>query len=130
MGSRLPSVQSAGIVNTNIVTNAETVIVTSPPFSPSFENQVILIFWKVVITVGASTTFLQGRIRRGTTTGGVQVNVVDATPATPAINNSLSGCYFDIPGVIAGQQYSFTVVCGNATANSTVTDACIIAMAL
>jgi hypothetical protein len=132
MGVRFPSVRTNVIVNANLVTVAETVIATTPPLNlPLDFADILLLAYFVINPVGASTTSVSWRIRRGTTTAGAQVMVSPgSTPATAGVFFSTSMQYFDTPGAVAGQQYTLTCNQNAATANGTVVDVFLAAFVL
>ncbi len=130
MGVRFPSVSSNTILNSPIVTSAETVVVTTPPLNLALDFAQILLFWYIVLTVGAAGNAIIPRLRRGTTIAGTLVNVAFNQTAVAGNIVASSGSYADTPGAVAGQQYSLTMQVNAATANSTVQDVSLIAFAL
>lgn len=130
MGARWPSVQSNTLLNMPIVTTAETAIVTTPALSPAFDGGVIYLAWFFVGLLAAGVTSMTVRIRRGSGTAGTSITATAAVAATAATISQLSGCYFDTPGIVAGQQYTVTLALAGAGANTTLSDACLIAYAL
>lgn len=130
MGVRFPSQGSNTIVNTTLVTTAETVLFTTPGLNISLDFSQVLIFWWIMLTIGTGTTSFVPSIRRGTTTAGTRITLGAATTVTAGNAVSLSGCYPDIPGAVAGQQYSLTGTQNAATANGTVSDGALIVFAL
>lgn len=131
MGVRFPSVASTTIVNATLVTTAETVVVTTPPFNiPLDYAQIIVMAYAEVFPVGTTTTGIVAKLRRGTTTAGTQLGFNSGGTATPGAAWAWSMLYVDSPGVVAGQQYSVTLSQTAATANGTVLDVCLIAFAL
>lgn len=131
MGVRFPSQQSATFVGPLPASAAETVILTSPPLNISLDFATILIQWACDILAGTGTTALVFRLRRGTTTAGTLVNAAAWTHTLAAGNTAvMSGCYFDTPGAVAGQQYSLTVVQTAATGAGTFNDGALLAFAL
>jgi len=132
MGVRLPSVATPPQPTiTNIVTTAETIVLTSPPLNIPLDFSQILLFWWLTMTVGTTTTAVFVRIRRGNALTGTNLFQV-ATTSTAAGGNalSLSGCYGDIPGAVAGQQYVLTIQQTAATANGQLNDGALIAVVL
>ncbi len=131
MGVRFPSQGSNVLVNNTITTTVETVLCTSPPLSLPLDFALVLLSWYLLIgIIGTAATTATVRIRRGAGTGGTVINNPVAVPVTAGSSVSLSGCYIDTPGAVAGQQYSVTVTMGAATANSTPSDTCLLAYAL
>ena len=130
MGVRFGSVST--IVNVGVLpaTGAETVIMTTPPLTLPLDSAQIFLFWYFLGNTGASTTVLTWRLRRGTTTGGTLINSGNGVGVTAAVNATLSGCYNDTPGAVAGQQYSWTLQ-GTSTAGAgTFLEGCMTAMVL
>ena len=125
MGVRQAQTVSNTITNANVVTTTETVIATLPPLSPTQDNSTVLINWLAALTTGASTTALQFRLRRGTTVAGTQVGQTYQINVVASAAQFYAGFYFDIPGVIAGQQYVLTVQQVGASTNASVQDVCI-----
>lgn len=110
---------------------AETVIATTPPINISLPNQPIILFWYCFIGGGTAITSVNFKLRRGTTTAGVQINSGQSNDTSVTTGNVIrSGFYVDIPGEIAGQQYSLTLQCVGNTGSETVADVCILAMQL
>jgi len=131
MGVRFPSVASTTFVGPLPATAAETVVCTSPPFTPPLDAAQIFIHWFFALSAGAGTTSYSIRIRRGTTTGGIQLNANQwALAATPAIADFMSGCYIDNPGAVSGLQYSLTVMQAGATGAGTQPDVCLLVYSL
>lgn len=130
MGVRFPSVVSNTIVNATVVTTAETVIATTPAFSPPVDGATVLVFAYCTFTIGASTNVLFFRLRRGTTTSGQLVQTVAAQENNPVPIVCRSFLYFDQPSTFSGLQWSLTVAQQAATGNGTVNDVCIMAFAL
>src|SRR5437868_6296431 len=130
MGVRLPSVVSTTILNSPILTTAETIVVTSPAINLSLDFQALLIFWYANIAAAASTTSVIARLRRGAALTGTVINVASLTVATASAGFSTSGCYVDTPGAVAGQQYSLTLALSAASANSAVNDVALVVMGL
>lgn len=130
MGVRFPSVQSNTFVGPLPASAVETVVVTSPPFTPPLDSAVILILWHFVLTAGASVTSHTFKLRRGATTAGVQVNQL-ISQTTPAGGfNIVSGWYFDQPTAVTGQQYSLTIIQTGATGAGIAADQAILVFAL
>src|SRR2546423_5725345 len=130
MGVRFPSVASTAILNSPIITTAETVIVTTPALNLPFDGAQVLLFIYCVITLTAGTSAFTPRLRRGTTTGGTLINVAQAITVTASTTFEYSSWYPDSPGVVAEQQWSLTMTMTAAGANSTVQDVALVAMCL
>jgi len=130
MGVRFPSVASNTILNSPIITSAQTIICTTPPINEPVDNAQVLLWWWYNVTLGTTVTSITVRIHRGTATSGQVINVVSAFTATASTGVALSGCYFDFPGIVAGLQYSLDFQQNGAGSNATVNDVCMIAMVL
>lgn len=131
MGVRFPSVASNTFVGPLPANATETVVLVTPPINEPIDNAQVILLWMADILAGTSTTSHQYRIRRGTTTAGATVNPNSWQSAVAAgAFLAMSGCYFDFPGIVAGQQYCLTVVQGAASAAGTWQDGCLLAMVL
>lgn len=131
MGVRFPSVATTTFIGPLPANATETVILTTPPINEPIDNAQVILYWMAAITAGTSVTGHNFRIRRGTTTAGAVIGANAWTFTTVATNNTVvSGCYVDLPGIVAGQQYSLTVIQQAATVAGTFNDGCLIAMVL
>jgi hypothetical protein len=130
MGVRFPGFGNNTIVTAVLGTNVETIAATSTLLNISIDFSQVMILWYVMFTPGVSSTGTTMRLRRGTAITGTQLNVNGVFPVTAGNVTISSGCYIDTPGAVAGQQYSVSLLTQAATANGTITDACIIAFAL
>lgn len=131
MGVRFPSVQSNVLANPSVGINTETVVCATPPLTLPLDSAVVLLFWYVVHTVGATAASSQYRLRRGPTTGGALVNPALAPDAvTAGTQVTRSGFYFDNPGAAAGQQYCICCLDVGSTGVGTIVDGCILAFCL
>jgi|SRR6267154_6262283 len=131
MGVRFPSVASNVFVGPLPANATETVICTTPPFTPPLDFSQIFIHWFFACAAGTGTTSLVYRLRRGTTIAGVLIGLnqwADVVSATFGIFNS--GVYIDNPGAVSGQQYSLTVAQTAATGAATLPDVCMVVYAL
>jgi hypothetical protein len=131
MGVRFPFLGSTTVVTASIPGTAETVVCTTPPFTPSLDFAQVLIMCYSEFNTGTGVTSVVGRIRRGTTASGVALGTASPTlvigAATPGI---LTFFYLDVPGAVAGQQYSFTMTMNGATGASGINDVCMALIAL
>lgn len=131
MGARFPSVFTTTFIGPLPANANETVVLTTPPFTPALDGVAIFLLWFGCLTAGATVTQLSWRIRRGTTVSGA---VVGANPwannvtAGNFVNNS--GWYIDTPGAVGGQQYTLTVVQSGASGAGAWQDGAFIAFAL
>jgi hypothetical protein len=131
MGVRFPSVATTTFIGPLPASAAETLVFTTPPINEPVDNAQVLILWSAVITPGTSTTSLVFRVRRGTLVTSPLVNAAGWGFTTVAANLLFcSGWYPDNPGVVAGQQYSLTVVQTADTVAGAFVDGSMIAMVL
>lgn len=131
MGVRLASVFTTTFIGPLPASAVETIVLTTGAISEAVDNAPILIFWFASILTGTANTQLQFRLRRGTALTGALVGTPPWTnTAGAAIQSIASGVYVDSPGVVAGQQYTLTVVQASATGAGTWNDGCLLAMVL
>lgn len=130
MGVRIASVVSNTILNSPIVTTAETVVVSSGPLGLAVDNAIVLITWEVVVTLTAGTTAITPRLRRGLGTTDTLINIAQAINVAATTTVKMSGSYRDQPGVAAALNYSLTLQMTGAAANSTPNDVCLTAFVL
>lgn len=131
MGVRFPSVFTQVFIGPLPANATETVLCTTPPFSPPLDNAPIFFQWFCTILAGASVTGHTFRIRRGTTAAGAFIGAgawVDTAAA--AVQRNHSGNYVDTPGAVGGAQYSLTLVQTAATGAGTLTDVYMLAFSL
>jgi hypothetical protein len=97
----------------------------------ALDNAQVVLLWQASLTPGTTTSSLVYRIRRGTTAAGTLVGAAPWSFTTVAANlTTLGGWYFDSPGVVAGQQYSLTVVQTADTVAGVWVDGALFAMVL
>jgi hypothetical protein len=131
MGVRFPSVASNTFIGPLPANATETVILTTPPINEPVDNAQVILLWFTSITAGTSTTSFQFKIRRGTTAAGAVILAGTCFVTVVAAQNYISsGCYFDFPGIVAGQQYSLTIIQGAATVGGTFLDGALMALVL
>jgi hypothetical protein len=131
MGVRFPSVASNTFVGPLPASAAETVVLTTPPINEPVDNAQVLFVWQATIITGTSQTAVRFGLRRGTTTAGPLLGTGQWIYAiAAALQGTYGGCYFDLPGIVAGQQYSLTYIQQGATVAGTWNDGCLIAMVL
>ena len=131
MGVRFPSVATTTFVGPLPANATETVVLTTPPINEPIDNAQVIILWCAMIQSGTATTVLSYRLRRGTTTGGAALGLtVWNQPAVVGSAFMVGGVYPDNPGIVAGQQYTLTVIQTAATGAGTWNDGCLIAMVL
>lgn len=110
----------ASSVAVPVVTTAETIVATFPAVSTvSDQDQVSLVAW-AQMTFGGSTTAVTARIRRGTALAGALVGAANPVNFTAGQTAVVSLLTTDVPGLVAGQQYVFTVQQTAANANGSV----------
>lgn len=131
MGVRFPSVASSVFVGPLPANANETVLLVTPPLNIPLDSAGVLLAWMADVLAGTGVSTHGYRIRRGTTTAGVQVGLASWSQTIAAVQTGLSsGVYFDAPGPVAGQQYALTLVQFGATAAGTYNDGSILAFAL
>lgn len=131
MGVRFPSVISNTFVGPLPAGAGETVVLTTPPISEPIDGAQVILLWQASITAGASVTSHVFHLRRGTTATDTGVGAGPWTDQiAAAAGRTSSGFYFDFPGVVAGQQYSLTVIQTAATGAGTWLDGALLAMVL
>ena len=130
MGARLPSSASTFLQNAALSGNGEFIVLTTPPMNPSIDFQLVMIFAYINVTPGASTTGVIGRIRRGATAAGPLLSLSNTLTVAAGNSFQFMMCYIDIPGAVAGVQYTFTAQTVAQTVQAAVNDGCIIAFAL
>jgi hypothetical protein len=130
MGVRFAGSGSSTLVNTNIVTTAETTLLTSPLLTLALDFEQLLIFWEFVVLAGTSTTSFSYRMRRGSGTGGTSIAGGINVNVTAGNNILQAGCVVDTPGAVGPIQYSVTLSQIGATANGTVLEGNIAVIAL
>ena len=125
------------VLSTTVIANipaapTEGVIATTPPFEVPFDSQQILVLAQFGFTVGAAVTNILIRLRRGTLitspaidNGGVSQNVTAGAFGFFVVTAQ------DIPGIVAGVQYSVTGTnTGGAAVTVVSTATLIVALAL
>lgn len=131
MGVRFPSVQSNTFIGPLPASAVETVVLTTPPLTIPLDFATIFLLWDAEINGGTSTTAFGYSIRRGTTVAGPLVQASGRfVTAVVGSARTCSGVAFDVPGAVAGQQYSLTVVQQGAAAAGVWNDGYLIAFAL
>lgn len=131
MGVRFPSVSSNSFVGPLPANANETVVLTTPPLTVPLDFAPVTLLWYFCYLAGTGNTAALFNIRRGTTVGGALVSVApDTSPAVAGAQTGYSGIYFDVPGAVAGQQYSLTIQQFAATAAGQFKDGAFIAFAL
>jgi hypothetical protein len=130
MGVRFPSVFSTTVLNSPIVTTAETVVVTTPGLVPPLDGATVFLLWMTQVTVGASSTGMVMTLRRGVAVASPAVQQFNTIPMTAGAGGLGCGIFVDTPGSVTGVQYSLTLSMTAATGNTTVNQAALLAFAL
>lgn len=120
---------SAVVTGLAVVTTAETVVATLPSVSTDGPSRRIELLAEVDHAVGASSTGVTLRIRRGTDATGTVVGVVtnEGTLAAAGTYATYTIEAVDTPGEVAGQAYVATVADAGATGNGAVNKAILTA---
>lgn len=129
MGVHQSTVSSKVINATTVGGSAEATVVVSPPINLPLDNALVIILWEVVITYGAAQTQCFYVLRRGTTSGGTQVNGGSPITIVASTTVRMTGLYFDTPGVVAGQQYNVGANANGAGGVGSVQDVSITVLA-
>lgn len=108
-----------GPANATVPTTTETVVATLSGVDTASASGLVQLQGEVNITTGAGTTGVVVRIRRGTTTAGVQVGASVTDDVSAGVGSSPTIQVEDAPGPVAGQSYVLTVQQNSATANGT-----------
>ena len=130
MGVRFPSAASNTLLAANVPINGHVIVCTTPPINLPIDAAMVLLFWYIVHTVGATAATTQYLLRRGATVASPAVNVQQPITAVAGNIVEASGWYFDSPGMIAEQQYSLDCIDVGSTGLGAIQDACIIAFVL
>lgn len=130
MGVHLPSVASTTFRGPLPANANETAILTTPPLNLPLDNAQVIILWSTNITAGTSVTSHVFKLRRGGGTGDTLLgaSVWTETIAATEVDNA-SGCYVDTPGIVAGQQYTLTLIQTACTVAGVFNDGCLIVLA-
>lgn len=129
MGARLPAsgntvLQSAGFGA------AETVVLVTNPISIPFDSCLVFLMFYIEGVIGGSTASTNYRIRRGATTAGALVNVIQNVADTGGVALVRTFAYVDTVSNVANQQWCFTMQQNGAALNSNMGDGCAIAFVL
>jgi len=130
MGVRWPSNGNSNAGGLVIPATVPTVALLSAPLNLSIDNQQVLLQWYLAVTWGGDITSVVLKIIRGSTAGGTLLNSGVTVQVTSADTLVLGGCWTDIPGIVANQQYAVTLTTAGGVADSTVADASIALIAL
>lgn len=130
MGYRTPSTASKVLQNASFPVNTETAALISDALNLPFDNSLVIIQWQVTYTGGSTGASLTPRLRRGNTVAGTLLNVAVAVTMVATNAIQLCGVYFDLPGSVAGVQYTLSLNPPGGGTAGTLNDGCIIAMVL
>lgn len=130
MGVRFPGAGTNQPFGAALSLNVEGIILTSLPLNISLPFQQVLIWWTVMLTLGTTLTAITFRLRRGTTLVSPLLTTQSRTDVAPGQTITVSGCYFDTPGEVAGIQYVFTGQQTGAGTGTSNLDGAIITMAM
>lgn len=111
------------VTDVNVVTTNETAAITTAPVSVTLDGDPIYISGSLNFTTGASTTSVTVRCRRGVGVAGALVQETEPYTIGAAANATIPFGFQDIPGAVAGQQYTITIQQTAATGNGTVNNA-------
>lgn len=131
MGVRFPTVATNTFIGPLPATNAETIVLQTPPLNIPFDFAQIFLMYTGSISGGTGTTSYQYRLRRGTALAGALVQAGAAS--IQAVVGGVTDCtrvYFDTPGAVGGQQYILTVQQIGATAAGVWQDGALLAFVL
>ncbi|HZD31609.1 MAG TPA: hypothetical protein VE779_08100 [Candidatus Angelobacter sp.] len=130
MGVRLTTATANTAQNALPANATETVLYVTPPIIQASDASCVFFRWYLNIIPGTGTSALSIRLRRGVTTAGVLLGAATwLHSVTAGLQLFLSGCYFDIPGVME-TAYCFTLAQSGASAAGTLQDGCLIAFIL
>lgn len=128
------AVHASSVSSTTILSNAigaaETVICICPPLNLPLDGAAVMLWWFIEFLVGTGGVNSTIRLRRGSVVSSPLINVGNAANASAGTTVRFSGVYTDLPGIVAGQQYSLTLQVGSASTASAVNDVCLVALAL
>jgi hypothetical protein len=131
MGVRMFSCFTNTLIGPLPANATDTIVLTTPPVSPAIDNGQVIILGFVNMTAGASVTSHVFRLRRGTAVNSTAFPLSPWTNTTTAGSGSVTPIiYQDAPGVVAGQQYTLTMVQTAATGVGTWQDGCLLAIVL
>lgn len=130
MGYRTPSNANQVLQNAAFPVNTETVALLSQPMNTPLDNPQVIIICSALYTSGSTAVTLTARLRRGTTTAGVLINVNSAITTVANANGWITFTYSDLPGTVAGLQYVFTLNPPAGGTAGTLLDGSIVTMVL
>lgn len=106
----------------------ETVVLTGHSVNTDTVQKTVTLFGVVNVTAGTSATAIVVKVRRGSTTAGVEVGTAETTTAVATDDYSIPFACWDQPGEVAGATYCVTVTETAATADGTVNVASLAAI--
>jgi len=129
-GGRVPFVFTVAAA-ANLLTNAETAVLTTPAINPPSDQAIVLVLGTIAgIGVGTGGTLMVARMRQGSGLAGGTVG--PTWQQTTAVGNTTSATLvaLDTPGAVAGLAYTMSGQMLGASANSGVSSGFLIALAL
>ncbi len=129
MGVRFPSLAISANQASQLASATETPIITTAPFNLSLDFQAILIMGMYMFVPGTGATSVTFRLKRGALLTSPQVTQW-TLPVTAAVTTYTSFQYTDIPGAVAGIQYTFSGQQTGASAVASTNDSSMILLAL
>lgn len=130
MALRTASTSVVWTGNVVATTTAETIMFTSNPCSPSFDNASLVLVWFAAVTLTAGSTAVTWRLRRGLLVTSPLINQVVALNVAASTTIAFNGICADTPGIVAAQQYVLTFQATGAAANSTLVDGALAVLSL
>ncbi|SRR6266446_3389256 len=130
MGVRFPGGGTTANLGNYPASGAETIIFTTPPVSISIDFAPVFILWYYSLAVGAGTTSILVRIRRGAALTSLLINNAGVQAVTAATNTITAGLWVDTPGAVAAVQYSLSVSGTGTTGAAAFIDGGMLAFSL
>lgn len=108
--------------------DTETVVVTTQPFNPPVDSDIVFLFAFLAFTVGTDGVSAKVNIRRGSLVGGTLISSTGAVTIAAADLGTLVCFGVDRPGAVDNMKYSATLTVASGSAASTVSNAVIFAL--
>lgn len=108
------------VADTSVVTTAETIAITTEPFSQGVDGEPVTVSVRLNMTAGTGTTNVVVRLRRGTLVTSPQIGEDVTFTLTAAQRDTLVASFTTQPASSARQQFVATVQQTGATGNGTV----------
>ncbi len=122
---------STTIVGSFTTFPSEVIAVTTPQLNLPFDNQLVLIFWYVKFTPGATGPVVIYNLRRGTLiTSPLVTSGANTVTELGTVGITRCGFFIDTVSLAGTPQYSLTMNVQNAASNGAFNEACLIALAL